>query len=78
MLKLICFNLCVVLGYLVIIYLLRMPDVLTEFGEFGKYSVYILLGLGNLLFVVYDIALTNIMRAYIGWFRPRFLRKGIK
>ena len=77
-LKLICFNLCVVLGYLVIIYLLRMPDVLTEFGEFGKYSVYILLGLGNLLFVVYDIALTNIMSAYIGWFRPRFLRKGIK
>lgn len=77
-LKLICFNLCVVLGYLVIIYLLRMPDVLTEFGEFGKYSVYILLGLGNLLFVVYDIALTNIMCAYIGWFRPRFLRKGIK
>ena len=66
------------LGYLVIIYLLRMPDVLTEFGEFGKYSVYILLGLGNLLFVVYDIALTNIMSAYIGWFRPRFLRKGIK
>ncbi len=77
-LKVLCFNLCVVLGYLVIIYLLRMPDVLTEFGDFGKYSVYILLGLGNLLFVVYDVALTNVMRVYMCWFRPRFLRKGVK
>ena len=77
-LKVLCFNLCVVLGYLVIIYLLRMPDVLTEFGDFGKYSVYILLGLGNLLFVVYDVALTNVMRAYMCWFRPHFLRKGVK
>lgn len=77
-LKLACFNFCVVVGYLIIIYLLRMPDVLTEFGEFGKYSVYILLGMGNVLFAVYDIALTNIMRAYVGWFRPRFLRKGLK
>lgn len=78
LLKLLCFNICVVASYLIIIFVFRMPDVLTEFGEFGKYSVYILLGLGNILFVVYDIAITNVTRAYLGWFRPKFLRRGIK
>lgn len=75
LLKLVCFNFCVIAAYFVIIYLFRMPDVLTDFGDFGKYSVYILLALGNLLFIVYDFALTQITRAYIFWFRPRFLRR---
>ena len=75
LLKLVCFNACVVAAYLVIILLFRMPDVLTDFGDFGKYSVYILLGLGNVLFIVYDFALTQITRAYIFWFRPRFLKR---
>ena len=78
LLKFLCFNACVVLAYLVIIYLFRLPDVLTEFGDFGKYSVLVLLALGNLLFVTYDFALTQITRTYIFWFRPRFLRRSSK
>lgn len=73
-LKFLCFNLCIILAYLIIIYLFRMPDVLTEFGDFGKYSVLILLAMGNILFVTYDFALTNITKAYTAWFRPKFLR----
>ena len=78
LLKFICFNACIVVSYFIIIYLFRMQEILAEFGEFGKYSVYILLGLGNLLFVAYDFALTQITRAYIYWFRPRFLRRSAK
>ncbi len=78
LIKLIVFNFCVVLAYLIIIFVFQMPDVLTEFGEFGKYSVYILLGLGNVLFVVYDFALTQIMKVYIYVFRPKFLRRSSK
>ncbi|MGN0629279.1 MAG: hypothetical protein ACI4IW_06595 [Oscillospiraceae bacterium] len=78
LLKLLCFNACIVAAYFIIIYLFQMQEVLSEFGEFGKYSVYILLALGNLLFVTYDFALTQIMRAYIVWFRPRFLRRSSK
>lgn len=77
-LKFLCFNFCVVLGYLIILYIFRIPDILTEFGDFGKYSVLVLLGLGNLLFVVYDFALTQITRTYVLWFRPKFLRRSAK
>lgn len=75
LLKFLCFNACIVIAYLVIIYLFQIPDVLEEFGDFGKYSAMVLLLLGNVLFLVYDIALKNIMNAYIYWFRPKFLRK---
>ena len=78
LLKFLCFNLCIILSYLIIIYVFGIPDVLTEFGDFGKYSAYILLAMGNILFIAYDFALKNIMKAYIYWFRPRFLRKGQK
>lgn len=76
--KLLCFNFCVVAAYLIVIYLFQMTEVLEDFGDFGKYSVLVLMALGNLLFITYDFALANITKAYIGWFRPKFLRKGIK
>lgn len=77
-LKFICFNLCIIVAYLIIIYLFQIPDILSDFGDFGKYSVYVLLALGNILFIVYDICLRNIMNAYIYWFRPKFLRRANK
>ncbi len=76
--KFVCFNVCIVISYFIIIYLFQMQEVLSDFGDFGRYSVYVLLGLGNLLFVAYDFALTQIMRTYIYWFRPRFLRRSSK
>ena len=77
-LKFLCFNACVVLAYLIIVFIFRIPDILTEFGDFGKYSVIVLLALGNLLFVCYDFALTQITRTYLYWFRPKFLRRSSK
>lgn len=73
--KLVLFNVCIVAAYLLMIYVLKMPDVMTEMGEFGKYTGVITLGAGNLVFVVFDIALTRIISAYILWFRPKFLRR---
>ena len=78
LLKLAVFNACVVLAYMIIIFVFQMPDILTEFGDFGKYSVLILLGLGNLLFFVYDFALAQIMKVYVYVFRPKFLRRSAK
>lgn len=78
LLKFICFNFCIIISYIIIIYIFQIPDVLTDFGDFGKYSVYILLGLGNVLFMIYDFALSQVMRAYIYWFRHRFLRRSSK
>ncbi len=74
-LKFVVFNVAVVTAYLLLIYVLRMPDILTEFGELGKYGVWITLGLGNVTFLIYDIALTRLIMLYTRWLKPRLLKK---
>ena len=74
-LKIVCFNVCIVAAYMVIIFLFQMPDILAEMGVFGKYSVLAILGLGNVVFIVYDFATTRLVSAYVEWFRPKFLRR---
>lgn len=74
--KLLLFNVMVVLGYLIVIYLLGIPDILDEFGSFGKYSALVLLVFGDVFFVVYDFAVGNLIEVYRDYFAPKFLRKG--
>lgn len=72
--KLAVFNLCIVASYLVIIYILGLNEVLTD-STFGLYTIPVLLLVGNIAFLVYDIALSRLVVSYVQWFRPRFLRK---
>lgn len=74
-LKVLLFNVCVLAAYYFMIYVLRMPDLMTEMGSLGKYTGVVTLALGNVVFVVFDVALTRIISAYILWFRPKFLRR---
>lgn len=74
-LKFLSFNAGIVITYLVTIYLLNLQETLEQFGEYGKYGALIFLAIGNIVFVVYDIALTRIISSYINWFRPTILRK---
>ncbi len=60
--KFIVFNISVVLGYLLIIYVFAIP--LEEMEEFGKYTSLVLLGLGNITFVFYDIVVRNLSIIY--------------
>ncbi len=71
--KYLLFNLSMVLAYLIIIHVLGIAEILDDLGDFGKYSPYIILGLGNVVFAVYDYALTNIIYVYHHWFRVKFL-----
>ncbi|MEG2372240.1 MAG: hypothetical protein RSB36_05585, partial [Hydrogenoanaerobacterium sp.] len=73
--KIVLFNICIIAAYLMMIYVLKMPEVMTEMGDLGRYTGIITLALGNFVFVVFDIALTRIISAYILWFRPKFLRR---
>lgn len=75
LLKLACFNVCIVAAYAVIVFIFKVPDIMTEMGAFGKYSALVLLGLGNVVFLVYDFATTRLIGAYINWFRPKILRR---
>ena len=61
-----------VLAYVIIIFVFGMP--LDEMEEFGQYAVPILLGMGNVVFFVYDIALTRVIGAYLHRWRKAFRR----
>lgn len=56
------FNVSVVLGYLVIIYVFAIP--IEEMEEFGKYTYLVLLGLGNIIFVLVDNIISNLTYIY--------------
>lgn len=69
LIKLIVFNAAMVAAYSIIINVFGIP--LDESGELGQYAAVILLALGNLVFVCYDIALSKLIIAYIKLWQPR-------
>lgn len=74
-LKFLIFNTVMIAAYLLIIFVFQTP--LEALGDFGKYSLWVLWGLGNLTFLMYDFAVTCIVGAYIRRLHPR-LKKWIK
>lgn len=73
--KFLVFNLAMLVVYWLLIHVLQIPDVMTEMGSLGRYTGLVTLACGNVVFVVFDIALSRVVDAYVQWFRPRFLRK---
>ena len=61
-LKFILFNFSIVAGYLGVIYVFSIP--FEEMEEFGKYTALVFLGLGNIIFVMYDFMITNLSIIY--------------
>ena len=70
--KFLVFNIAVIASYLVIIYLFGLQGVLEDVGPLGQYSVLALLALGNVVFWIYDVALSRIITAYREVLRKRF------
>jgi len=70
--KFIIFNVSIVLAFVVIIYIFAVP--VEELKEYGKYSAYIMLGIGNIIFIIYDYALTNLMVVYDKHWHKQFLK----
>ena len=75
LIKFIVFNLSMIAAYALMIYVFRMPDIMTEMGELGKWTGLVTLGAGNIVFLVFEMALNNVFRVYKEYFRPRILRK---
>lgn len=61
--KLIIFNISVVAASLIATKVFMIP--FGEFGALGKMAIPLLLVLGNVVFVIYDIALTRIISVYV-------------
>lgn len=72
LIKFTVFNVCVIAYFYVTVYIFGLDQMLEEFGEFGRYGAYIMLGIANVIFVLYDINLDNIYRIYRQKLMPKF------
>lgn len=70
--KALFFNIVTVCAYIVIIYVFGIP--IDEMDEFGKWAIPILLGMGNVMFVLYDICITRLISLYIFKWQKKFRR----
>ena len=73
--KFVVFNVAMIANYLIIIYLFGIQDVLEEVGPLGQYSVLLLLLMGNVVFFIYDVALSRIITAYREVLRKKIFRR---
>lgn len=69
-LKLLIFNAAVLLIYLLFSHFITAIS-LEDFGELGKYGAYIFLAAGNLIFVLYDIAISRMAMVYMSILHPK-------
>lgn len=77
LIKLAVFNVTMVGAYLLMIYVFGMPydelmDFGTDFGRFARYAPWILLALGNIIFLIFDKGLTGWITYYIVALQKRF------
>lgn len=68
--KAVFFNAAAVAAYMIIVNVFGMP--LDEMEELGKWAVPILLGMGNVMFVLYDICITSMVSLYLKKWQKKF------
>ena len=73
--KLAIFNVAVVAAYGITIYLLGMKELLQDMEGFGTFSLLFTLGLGNVVFILYDIAMTRILSLYLLVLRKKIFKR---
>ncbi len=76
-LKFTVFNISMIASYLVLVKVLGMPfdELMGIEGEkkfFAKYAVPVMLGMGNVAFIIYDIATTRIITVYLMVWQKKF------
>lgn len=73
--KIAVFNIALVAYYKLVMWLVTSPELADSMDELGRYAAYILAAFANIVFVVYDIALTRVIyNLYIKWLRKKVIR----
>ena len=67
--KFLCFNLCIIVSYIIIVYVFGIP--MDETGNFGKFFAAGLLLAGNVVFLIYDIGLTRLISYYFAKYHTK-------
>ena len=75
LLKLAVFNICAVSFFYVTVYLFGIKQMLEDMNDLGRYGGYILLGICNVVFVLYDYNLDAVYSYYLKRLMPKFKRK---
>lgn len=70
-LKFLMFNICIVIDYQITLHLLGIDDFADDFAMFGKFGIYILWFLSNIIFIIYDNALSGCIEMYIKYLKPK-------
>ena len=73
--KLLVFNICIIAYFYVTVYIFGLQDILEEFDEIGKYGAYIMLGVSNIVFLIYDFDLEFLYKVYLKRILPKFRKK---
>ncbi len=73
--KLVIYNTLIVIYYQIIIRVVTGSDLAEETGEWGKYGAFIFLALTNVVFIIYDVAVSRLKDLYVKWFRKKILQK---
>ncbi|MBQ8435828.1 MAG: hypothetical protein IJX24_07465 [Oscillospiraceae bacterium] len=74
-LKIIIFNIAIILIYQLLVKLLGTVDLMEEFGFMNEFMMPVLILILNGTLFLYDYTLGLIKECYLKWFRPTFLRK---
>jgi hypothetical protein len=70
--KMLIFNASIIASYLLLIYVFNLS--LDDFGEFTKIGLILIYLAFNVVFVIYDIALTRLITAYLNRWQKHFRR----
>ena len=73
--KLLVFNAAAVVFFMVFQYILTDGKMLEGMEMFGKYAAFVMLAAANIVFLIYDFALTQLTGIYIYWIRKRILKR---
>lgn len=77
-LKVLIYNLLIVLYYNITIRIISMSTLQEDMGDFGKYGVYIFWAITNVVFIIYDVAIGKLMILYLDWIRKKILKFSVK
>lgn len=70
--KLAVFNICIIGYFYITVYIFGIDEMLEEFDDFGRYGAYLMLGISNLIFLVYDFDLVFMYNLYKKRLMPKF------
>ncbi len=75
LIKVLIYNFCIISFFLVTVFVFGMEQMLTDMNDLGKYGGLILLGLANIVYMLYDFNLGAIYVLYIKRLLPKFRKK---